>query len=92
MSKMDNTSFLPIFNHRHFKAVPGQNSLGGVSHIFLMLSNSDGLVTPCKVVQKDCLKLLIFSGPVQESGFFHSHVCSFRCYRSLHGFLLMLVS
>lgn len=33
MSKMDNTSFLPIFNHRHFKAVPGQNSLGGVSYL-----------------------------------------------------------
>lgn len=52
MSKMDNTSFLPIFNHTHLKAVPGQNSLSGVSHIFLMLSNSDGLVTPCNVVQK----------------------------------------
>lgn len=45
MSKMDNTSFLPIFNHSHLKAVPGQNSLSGVSHIFLMLSNSDSLVT-----------------------------------------------
>lgn len=37
MSKMDNTPFLPIFNHSHLKAVPEQNSLSGVSHIFLML-------------------------------------------------------
>lgn len=33
MSKNDNTSSLPIFNHSHHKAVPGQNSLSGVSHI-----------------------------------------------------------
>lgn len=66
MSKMDNTSFLPIFNHSHLKSLPGQNSLSVVSHISLMLSNSDGLVNPCNMVQKDCLKFIIYSGPVQE--------------------------
>lgn len=46
---------------------------------------------PCSVVQKDCLKLLNFSSPVQEMWLLLLKVCSFRCYRSPQGFLPVLV-
>lgn len=63
---MDKISILPLFNHSCLKAVPGQISFSGFSHIFLRMSNASSLVKPSNMVQKVGLKFLIYSAPVQE--------------------------